>query len=296
MEINHSKVNSHQAEFQSQHRVPQVYWKKFGFKDHGIRYVSVLEKFKDQTEQKLIKEFTAETNIFDYSLIPEIELRRHFEMTCARIETEYNRIIDAIHKEKKLTDRHRLILCDFVTSLICRSERSRMFYKMFLKDREVREKFVDEITMFKEDMREYFDVLFWSLEIEEQVKLIMSVLASHFSHCFKNFKCVILKSPTVNGRGWPTSDNPVVFDQQNNFNYILPLETEIYLPLSKHYCLFMYHEGSEETTNPLRSLQENLVHKCDASSHDFICWKIRRNIHKFLVFPGKFEYNFLTDK
>jgi hypothetical protein len=54
-----------EPEFQLQHRLSQVYLKPFGYKEKGRWYISVLEKGKDNTEQKEIESFTAEENILD---------------------------------------------------------------------------------------------------------------------------------------------------------------------------------------------------------------------------------------
>src|SRR5688572_25443105 len=98
-----SPNNNHHPEFQNQHRVPAVYLKKFSFRERGVWFVSVLEKGKSRTERKPIKKFTTEVNIFDYVLVEEMGLRRHFENTCARVEVEYNRILEGVRTKGQLS-------------------------------------------------------------------------------------------------------------------------------------------------------------------------------------------------
>lgn len=285
-----SNINHH-PEFQNQHRVPAVYLKKFSFRDKGARYVSVIEKGKDRTDRKRISEFTAEVNIFDYP-IPEMEWKRHFEKTCARVETEYDRLLDGIHKTRKLSELHREILCEFVTSLMCRSRYNQDFYRSLLIHHETKTKFVDEITLFDKEKKDSLYTILHLSEVEESFMVFVGQVAAHLSRCLRSFKCVVLKSPTKEGGAWPTSDNPVVMDDQGSHGSILPVEAEIYLPLSRDYCLFMYHEGSQERDHPLRGLEKNSVHDSDLASHAYVCWHVTRNADRFIILPRKLEYIF----
>jgi uncharacterized protein DUF4238 len=169
---------------------------------------------------------------------------------------------------------------------MCRSEPNRDFFKGLVEAHDTREKFLNEITILDDASRNLFDVVFLNeLSKEDQLKVIIGVAANHISRVFKSFNFVVLEAPRTDGRAWPTSDNPVVLDKQNSFGYIIPIESEIYLPLSRKYCLFMFHEASEEKFHPLRRLKENKVHVIDVVSHAYITMKIANNIHQYLVLP-----------
>jgi len=104
----------------------------------------------------------------------------------------------------------------------------------------------------------------------------------YLSKVFETFDCVILKAPE--DKGWFTSDNPVTIDKQGNFGYLIPQEAEIYFPLSKVYCLFMFSEDSEIKTNTLQKLKKNKINLIDDVTHKSICDKITWNDNRYVVF------------
>lgn len=98
-----------------------------------------------------------------------------------------------------------------------------------------------------------------NLDKDFQLNVVIGVLMNYLVRVFRAFKFIILRD--YNNRGWPTSDNPVILDKQGNYSWIVPIEAEIYLPLSKDFCLFMYNKNSEIHTNPLRNLIANEINK-----------------------------------
>ena len=118
-------------------------------------------------------------------------------------------------------------------------------------------------------------------------------LMNHLVQVFRKFQFIILKD--FDNRGWFTSDNPVIVDKQNNHSWIVPLETEIYFPLSKDYCLFMFHEDSEIKTNPLRHLTINKISDSDEVTHKSICDRTLHNDNEYLIFPTEIDKTFFDD-
>lgn len=276
---------------QYQHRLPKVYLKPFGYPHRGRWYISVLEKGKDSTEQMDIETFTAELNAFDYSVLPDIEDRRHFELLCSKIETRYHQSVKSI-KRGQLGVKEWQSVCEFMATLIARSESERTFYRHILKEKQTREQFFNEVTMFNEPLRDDLDIIAMGLDIEDQVQLLSVIAGEHLAKCLTRFQFRILKVPSNGGKKWFTSDNPVVINKQGHYGWLLPLEAEIYFPVSKEYCLFLYHEESIYKDHPLVGLPANKVHECDEVSFAYISMQISQNRDKYLLIPLKSELTF----
>jgi hypothetical protein len=107
---------------QKQHKVPQVYLKKFGYQNGNNQWmISVLKKGLKFTQQKSIKSFTIETNVFDIdSDHPRIP--RMFETLNSELENEYNNIISELDNNQTLSDKGYAFLLQLTSNLICRSD------------------------------------------------------------------------------------------------------------------------------------------------------------------------------
>jgi hypothetical protein len=283
--------NRMEPEIQMQHRLPKVYLKRFGYRENGRRYITVLEKNKNKTEQKDIETFTAEANIFDYSILPDIKERRHFENLCNKLETQYPNIIESIKKGSLLSEQWA-ILCQFIATLIARSGSTRIFYSDLVQRVDTKKKFFDEITIFNEEYRSHLDVFAWEYSPEETIRFISVVAGEHIAKCLSKFSYVVLKAPRNTGKKWFTSDDPVVIDKQGEYGYLIPIEAEIYFPITKDYCLFVYHKKSKIQNHPLRELEAQKVHECDEVSHAYISMQIIHNAYKYTLLPEKLEVTF----
>jgi len=274
---------------QLQHRLPKVYLKQFSYRENGRRFISVLKKNKNKTEQKDIETFTAETNIFDYSILPDIAERRHFEKICNKFETQYPGIIESIRKGSP-TPNNWFILIQFMATLIVRTESNRIFYSDLIAKADTKKKFFDEITIFNEDLRSDLDIIAWEYGIEETLRPISVMVGEHIAKCLSRFSYVILKAPSP--KKWFTSDDPVVIDKQGEYGYLIPIETEIYFPITKDYCLFAYHDKSKIQNHPLRTLENQKIHDCDEVSHAYITMQIINNAHRYTLLPMKLDITF----
>lgn len=272
------------VEFQAQHRISQIYLKQFGFKRECNWYISVWRKFVNHTEIESVAKFSIEINVFDLPY-EDFKLRRHFENTSNIIEGEYPKIINTLTHQNKLIPRHKDILCHYVATLICRTKPHRDFFDLLLRDELTRNKFLSEITMFKEEelpeLKHFLDIL----DEGFQLNVAIGSLMNHLVQVFRTFQFIILKD--FDNRGWFTSENPVIVDKQNNHSWLVPLETEIYFPLSKDYCLFMFHKESKTKTNQLRRLPTNKITTSDEATHKNICDRTLHNENEFLIFPAE---------
>lgn len=280
------------VEFQGQHRISQIYLKQFGFEREGKWYISVWKKFVNHTDIEWVENFSKEINVFDLPY-EDFKLRRHFENTSNIIECEYFKIINTLTHQNQLISRHKDILCHYVANLICRTKPYRDFFDLLLKDELTRNKFLSEITMFREEelseLKQFLDILNGGF----QLNVAIGSLMNHLVHVFRTFQFIILKD--FDNRGWFTSDNPIILDKQNNYSWIVPVETEIYFPLSKDYCLFMFHKDSEIKTNPLRLLPINKISNSDEVIHKNICDRTLNNDNEYLIFPTEIGKTFFDD-
>lgn len=223
----------------------------------------------------------------------DFKLRRHFENSSNLIEGEYPKIINTLIHQHQLIPRHKDILCHYVANLICRTTPYRIFFDSLLKEEQTRNKFLEEITMFNEEKLPELEQHFEILTDTFQLNVAIGFLMNHLVHLFRNFSFVILQD--FNNRGWLTSDNPVIVDKKQNYSWVVPVETEMYFPISKDYCLFIFHNNSSIKTNPLRNYPINKITLTDDSIHKNICDLILHNNNQYLIFPAEIEPTYLDN-
>lgn len=279
-----------EPENQGQHRISQVYLKQFGYQKDNKWWISVSQKGIPHTDNLLIEDFTKETNIFDVPF-KDFKIRRQFENSSSIVESHYRTVISNLDNQKQLTLRDRDVLCNFVPNLMCRTKPFRSFIDLLLRDRDTRDKFINEITLFKGNSQETKDLL-RIFKIEYQLNLVIGILMSHLLTVLRRFKQVVIKDSE--NKGWLTTDNPVCLDKQGHHEWIMPIKSEIYFPLSRDYCLFMFHEKSELNMNPLRQLKLNKINTVDFNTFDTITKKIVFNLDEFLIMPCQIEETDLT--
>lgn len=265
--------------YQKQHKIPQVYLKQFGYEKNGEYWLSVYKAGKTETENVKIKDFTAEINIFDLPF-KNSELKRHFENTSNKIESYYRTVISNLHNQKRLTSKDKEVLNHFVANIMCRTNPFRNFINDLLKYSDTRDKFIKEMTMFSDDTEEA-KAFIGQFKMDFQLNIAVGILMEHLVRLFEKFDKVILKES--NNSTWLTTDSPVLLDRQNKYEWIIPIESEIYLPLSKDFCLFMFHSKSAISENPLRRLKVDCVNEIDFNTFDAITNKIINGYDEYLV-------------
>ncbi|MHA3786849.1 DUF4238 domain-containing protein [Flavobacterium hauense] len=276
-----------EPEFQKQHKISQVYLKQFGFKKEGKDWVSVLKIGKGETENILISQFSTEINIFDFEL-PDIEPheRRQFENLSGLLEDKYRTIINTLKGQGKLIPLHKDLLNHFVANLLCRNSRFRSYIDKMINDELTKDVIIEELEMFgKVDFD--LDFVMSHLTGKNKLNFIIGFLMDTLVKIFRNFSATVLKANE--GYGWLTTDSPVYLDTQGELYHTIPVESEIYLPLSRDYCLFMYHKDSKINSNPLRALPVNKVCDLDFLEFDKINNMIARGFEQFLIFYTETE-------
>lgn len=268
-----------EPEFQGQHKISQVYLKQFGYKVENDWFISVYECGTKNTSNLKISEFTKEVNVFDlpYS---EPELKRSFENKSNIIENKYNTVISNIKNQKRLAPKDKDVLNHYVANIMCRTNPFRSWIDSLLRDSKKRDVFIEQMTMFDDDAKDTklsLDIL----KIDFQLNIAVGVMMDYLVHVFRSFHKVVLKSPEI--EGWLTTDSPVHIDFQKEFQWIIPIETEIYFPLSRDYLLFMYHPKSEKNTNQLRKLRVDKVHSLEFNLFDDIAKRVAFDFDKYLI-------------
>lgn len=270
---------------QKQHRISQVYLKQFGYKKNDKYWLSVLKVGCGLTENVLISDFTAETNIFDLP-VDDFEIKRHFENLSSEVENFYRTVISNLRHQKKLTPKDKDVINHFVANLLCKTVPFRNFIEDLLNDDITRNHLIDEVTYYSDDtdankmVLDYFGKDF-------QLNVFIGTVMNHLVHVFRHFKKVIIKD--YQSLGWISSDNPVLIDRQGNHEWLIPIEAEIYLPLSRDFCLFMYHPNSEISNNLLRNLRIEKVNTITFENFNEISLKLGRNFYEYLVFCEEIE-------
>ncbi|MEP5610683.1 MAG: DUF4238 domain-containing protein [Cyclobacteriaceae bacterium] len=269
---------------QGQHRVSKTYLKQFGFRDRNQKWViSVLELGNPITKHMSIKSFTRETNLFDLELF-EGETLRTFEDNCSKIETHYPKLISSIQQEAHLNDKYVEFLIHFLPSLLCRNIPFRHWVEQLTTLKETRLKFFNEITMFMDDEveKKLLTTLKSNLDIKYQVNFVMFYVMQFLFKVLSGCTFVLLQADE--DRAWFTTDNPVVFDRQNNYEWTIPPESEFYLPLNPEFCVFAYNP-KVDSHNKLRRLTHQSITKLDAKTHKMVADKIAYNQIKYLISP-----------
>jgi hypothetical protein len=281
------------GKFQGQHRVPQIYLKQFGYVEDDKAWISVWYKGDNSTKNVLIENFSKETNIFDLPY-GDPEFKRHFENESGKkIEDRYRTVINTLTHQKTLPERTRRILCNIVANFICRALPHRELFKGMLKHERGRDKFIKEVFLLdEENLVGMYEVLRLTNK-DDHLNILSDYIIVHLVKVLWTFNCIILKD--FGNRGWATCDNPVIIDKQNNHNWIMPIDAEVYLPLSKDYLLFMYHPEAEIQNNPLRLLVKNHIYICEENIHKNIWDKIHQNDSRYLIFPTKLQETKLGD-
>ena len=271
---------------QNQHRISQVYLRKFGYKDNnGKNWISVWEIGSEFTDNKSIKSFTAEKNIFDLPF-NDLKEKRKFEELNGDIESYYPKIIADLDENQKLSDKSKAYLISLIVNLLCRSNSFRKQIDNILRTNK-RNYFLSEISIYHSDKGNQLIKSLKKIKLDFQLNLVLFSVWYYF--CKKltssNFDYVILKD--FSNRGWATSDTPVVIMNNINEKTLLAKATEIYFPISPNYLFYLDHMDNNKS-NSLRVNNQELVQSSEelhAKIHDII-WK---NAEQFLIFPTKIE-------
>lgn len=116
---------------------------------------------------------------------------------------------------------------------------------------------------------------------EYNINVILGIYMIHFASIIsKCFSGTILISAI--DKYWLTTDNPVVWDSNNDYSSLINFETEFYLPLNSKYCLYLYHLKSRSN---LVGLKNQDFYQCEDTMHELVMNKIIENDFEYMVSP-----------
>lgn len=268
---------------QGQHIIGQVYLKQFAFiqNDKSVK-ICVWKKGDNFTSLKNINSFKKENNVFDLPTIAEIDPRT-FEKLNGQIENSYPKILKDIDVNGKLDFQNESFLKEYVANMLCRTSLIRDTIRGFYQDSATKEKFLMEIAMFLDEPKTAALRHVDEIEPEDRQNYLTLFVMRHFSLILQKYSYCILKN--YDSRGWITSDNPVILDHNDNYNWIIPIEAEIYFPLSKNYCLYMHHLNSLDKNNKLRNYPNGVISEITEEIQEAIFEKAHKNANEYVIFP-----------
>ena len=276
---------------QSQHKVPQVYLKQFGYRFKQQHKVSVLKIEESFIRRKSIESFLAKTNIFDIqSELPEVE--RLFEQLNCDIENEYPDIISDLENKRTLNEKSYAVLLQLIPNFIARSDRWRLMIYSLLKS-DVRTNFLKIICAHRADSFEDLETKdFYRIMADKPAKEIINrallLFTEYLLKRIRYFDIVILQSQK--GKSWFTSDNPVIVENRTAKFEIMTKDSEIYFPINPQFLAYLHFKDADDKENELRSLETNVVNRASDQKKSDLQQLIMRNAHNYVIFPGEFQY------
>jgi hypothetical protein len=240
-----------------QHRVSAVYLREFGFKEGEQWKITTLEKKKRELMQRIGKRWVGEKSIDSVTTAPnefdlkgaDPDLRRLLEENFSKIETDYAKLVAEVNSGS-LRDETAAKIAHFIASLLIRSKRFREVIDRILSLSNAGTFLEHMCVLMEPNTTQALVAKVMAIPIEHRLNHACVLVWHQLSIKLASFEMVVMKD--YDNSGWSTSDEPVIL--QNNFtsNSILSIDTELWFPLSKDYCLFMYHKNSPHRQHPLR--------------------------------------------
>jgi hypothetical protein len=280
---------------QAQHKIPQVYLKKFGYKDINNQWrISVISRDEQFTRQKSIESFHAETNLFDIES-DDPRIPRMFEQLNCDLETEYNNIIKELEDDGTLSHKSYAFLLQLIANLIVRSDHWRDWILGMLAH-ETKENFLQIIMGHHcKDYADFQNIkqqpFFRTVADSEPTEVVNRVLLYFIDHLMLrlwNYEITFIQSQDE--KPWFTSTNPVVVHNRTRHIEIFAKDSEIYFPLSPRYLAYVHYKGSDDKANPLRNLATNKIHLATNEQNVDLQNTIMANPSAFVLIAGEFKY------
>jgi len=281
---------------QDQHKIPQVYLKKFGYVDKNNQWrISVISRDEKFTRQKSIESFYAVTNIFDIDS-DDPRIPRMFEQLNCDLETEYNNIISELEANGSLSNKSYAYLIQLIANLIVRSAYWREWVLGIL-NHENKENFLQVIlghhckdyTEFQNIKQQPFFRILADCEPNDTVNRVLIYFIDHLLLRLWHYEITFIQSQ--DDKPWFTSTNPVVMHNRTKRIEIFDKESEIYFPLSPKFLAYVHYKGSEDKENPLRTLITNTIHLATDKQNVDLQNIIMSNPSDFVLIAGEFKYS-----
>ena len=239
---------------QWQHLVPKVYLKQWA-KDNCI---TILDCAGGQCRQVEIAMFTTKLNFYDITWA-ESDLAKHNEIELGRLEKDYCSFLKTIQTQRGLKQEKWQAYCDRLVALMfVRTETYWSAFNNALNNSVEREKLLNEI--YENPLERCSQRIVLELFYQTQpVNIVLCDIARKVQTKLKEFNQIILHTNPVE-RPFFTSTNPVlVFSHCSGVSTLFDWSSEVYLPLSPEFCLYMYHPIHCNNINFLQEFQNGEI-------------------------------------
>ena len=277
---------------QAQHKISETYFKQFSFDHEGVASICLLERGNSQTTIKPIAKFNTEINIFDIEN-HDPDIKRVFEDFSGDHESAFNLALTQLRNSGVLKDRHASRLMQYAANLFSRCTIGRELNMAVLRseNKNAYIKFLMECTYESEEKRLAAYPEYIKMTPEQLINRVTMLFNIHLSNILNtDFDITIFKAPA--GKGWFTSDNPVVISGEVQTFHLLPPESEVYFPISSEWLAYIHNKNSANKSNPLRSYTLHKVHLLeDGELFESVTKNLIENLTEYLVCPMYIDYN-----
>jgi hypothetical protein len=275
---------------QRQHKIPQVYLKTFAIDgNNNCKQICILAKGDKQTRKKNIKSFDRHENFFDINS-DDSRIERLFEEMNGLLETHYPKILEELEQNQSLSVKHTSYLMQFAANMIGRSDVWRESIMDTLNS-DVKHLFIQHMIAHtfktkeergKIETSELFKGLN-ALSADEGINRMLMFFIGHVLERLWNYEITYFKAH--DDKGWFTSDNPVVMDNEPDGIEMLPPDSVLYFPLTPKYLAFIHYKKSKDTTNSFRKYESNKIHEINDEEMDILTKTILSNASNYIICP-----------
>ena len=277
-----------------QHKIPQVYLRKFGYRDKNNQWkVSVLEVGTNFTQQKSIESFLKEKDIFDLKESEFIPKNMIDELN-SKVDNIYNKIISYITEHGALSEQARNYFLQFIVTLLYRNDFCREWVRGFLNHKNGANFIKIIMTPYTKNYEDFenlersplFKYILFSKN-EDAVNYALLLYAHYVIRVIADFEINIFQAPS--DILWMTSDNPVSIEYCSLKKFeLLSKDCEIYFPISPKYFAYLYSRKSD-IQNRLKDYSPNVIHSVSLDESEFLQDKVLQNPLQYLIFPEEVE-------
>ncbi|WP_421873019.1 DUF4238 domain-containing protein [Marinoscillum sp.] len=269
---------------QGHHRTNKIYWRGFAFKDlNRFDCLSICNLENFIIDNKPFLWLKKEANQ------PGEMHIRYFEAFSSKSEKEYRKILRQID-EGKFDEEMKPHLLSFICNLLIRqtSFQSEHIAEGF-KNTVLRKELINELVRYRHDKvsaEKVFLQLQPNIAPTDELSPFVREIWNHLMAILNSFTLVILRAPS--SYFWSTSDCPVSVDRMGcNDTLMIPIQSEIYFPLSRKYLAFLSNKNLSH--NQISKFPANTVSTCSHELYQSIIDNhIIPNANEYLIYGNDF--------
>lgn len=240
---------------QQEHLVPQVYLKQWANNDS----LTILDCKIGEFKTVRVQDFNRKLNFYDISW-HETELAKHNESEFGRLERDYLTFLNTLKYQKGLKQEKWQAYCDRLVALMfVRTESYWTAFNDVLKTSNGREKFLNEIYYESPSDLSVQRIAIDLFPNTAPMNIVLCDVARHVQAKLQHFNQVILRTDPKT-TPFITSTNPVLlFSNSSDTGTFFHWSSELFLPLSPEYCVYMFHPQYCTHTNRLQDFPNGKI-------------------------------------